>query len=475
MKHKLIAVLLAAGFAAPVLATDYATNMTAVLAEMKRLAARIEMLEKQNKDMENALASERISEKDPELVTRVKYLETQVDAVKGPVTRLTEALDGVKVEGSLTAVAQKVGAGGTANGVDESRTNYRGDINITLPVGSMGDNEGQFFTHLRLGQGRGIGLRSTYTSTANTAAFQTTAGANDSFAILAQAWYQLKMPFNYADRRESARDHLYVTVGKLDPFVFFDQNAAADDESAKFMNNAFVHNPLLDSGGDIGTDAYGFQPGAILKYENTTQKGGEWALSLGAFSSDTGANFSGANRSSFIIGQAEMNTRFNFLRGTVRAYTWSNNLAQNYDGVQRKNAGWGISADQKVLDDLTLLGRYGRSISGTVRFDRALTLGAELDGTPWSRSADSIGLALGSLRTSDAFRRDSLAVDANGDGTADFGYQAGGNERLTELYYRFKLNKAIELTPNFQWLRNPGGDGTAGTVRVFGLRARLGF
>jgi carbohydrate-selective porin OprB len=128
-----------------------------------------------------------------------------------------------------------------------------------------------------------------------------------------------------------------------------------------------------------------------------------------------------------------------------------------------------------VLDDLTLLGRYGRSISGTVRFDRALTLGAELDGTPWSRSADSIGLALGSLRTSDAFRRDSLAVDANGDGTADFGYQAGGNERLTELYYRFKLNKAIELTPNFQWLRNPGGDGTAGTVRVFGLRARLGF
>ena len=74
------------------------------------------------------------------------------------------------------------------------------------------------------------------------------------------------------------------------------------------MNNVFVHNPLLDSGGDIGADAYGFQPGAILKYENTRQKGGEWALSLGAFSSDVGANFSGSNRSTFVIGQAEMNT-----------------------------------------------------------------------------------------------------------------------------------------------------------------------
>lgn len=277
MRKAWIAVVLAMGFATPVLASDNA----ALMAELKRLSERIEALEKQNKEMEKALTSERISEKDPELATRVKYLEAQVDAVKGPVTKLIEATEGIAVEGSITAVSQRIGKRGTASGEDESRTNYRGDLTVEMPVGSMGDNEGKFFAHVRLGQGNGVGLRPTYTSTPNTVAFEKAEGPDDSFAILAQAWYQLKMPLNYGARKEDAREHLYVTVGKIDPFVFFDQNAAADDESVKFMNNVFVHNPLLDSGGDIGADAYGFQPGAIVKYENSREKGGEWALSLG--------------------------------------------------------------------------------------------------------------------------------------------------------------------------------------------------
>lgn len=461
MRRTLITAALAASFAAPALAAD-----DAVLAELKRLSARIEALEKHNKELEKALASERLSDKDPELVSRVKYLESQVDAVKGPATKLVEALDGVVVEGSLTAVAQRVGKRGTASGMDESRTNYRGDLTVEKPVGSMGDSEGKLFAHFRFGQGNGIGLRPTYTSTPNTVAFEKAEGPDDSFAILAQAWYQLKMPLGNYARKEDAREHLYVTVGKIDPFVFFDQNAAADDESARFMNNAFVHNPLLDSGGDIGADGYGFQPGAIIKYENSAQKGGEWALSLGAFSSDTGANFSGSNRASFVIGQAEMNTRLNYLPGTVRAYAWRNSRAQNYDAAQRSNGGWGLSVDQKVLQDLTLFGRYGHHGSGKVTFDRALTMGAELEGTPWGRSADSMGLAFGRLKTSSAYRADSLAVA---------GYQASGSEKQTELYYRFKFNDAIELSPNFQWIRNPGGDGAASTVKVAGIRAKLGF
>jgi carbohydrate-selective porin OprB len=119
-----------------------------------------------------------------------------------------------------------------------------------------------------------------------------------------------------------------------------------------------------------------------------------------------------------------------------------------------------------VLESLTLFGRYGNHSAGKVMFDRALTLGAELEGTPWRRSADSIGLAFGHLKTSSEFKRDSLAFA---------GYQASGNEKQTELYYRFKLNDAIELSPNFQWIRNPGGDGTASTIKVAGVRAKLGF
>jgi hypothetical protein len=339
----------------------------------------------------------------------------------------------------------------------------------------MGDAEGKTFGHFRFGQGNGIALRPTYGSTPNTTAFQTGAGADDSFGILAQAWYQLTVPLFGEGLKANAREHLYLTAGKIDPFVFFDQNAAADDESARFMSNVFVHNPLLDSGGDIGADAYGFAPGAIVQYVNSRDKGAEWGLSLGAFGSGPGANFSGSLAGPFVIAQAETAARFNFLPGNYRAYLWHNGRGAGYDGIERRHSGIGFSADQKVTDDVTLFGRYGHQLKGQVRFDRALTLGAELAGTSWARGADGLGLAFGVLRTSKDFRNDSASVDADGDGIADFGYQASGGEKQFELYYRYKLNGNVELTPDFQLIRQPGGDAAAPTVKVFGLRAKLGF
>ena len=472
MRVRLIAALLAAGFAAPVLAND----MAAVLAEMKRLSARIETLEKQNKDMEKALDTQRLSEKEPELVTRLKAVEFQTLSMQKQARQI-ESLEGITVGASLTGAMQKVGAGHTASGVDETRANYRGDISVTLPGGEMGNAEGKIFTHFRFGQGTGIGLRPTYTSGANTTAFQTGAGSDDSFGIVAQAWYQLTVPLIGDGLKANAREHLHLTAGKIDPFVFFDQNGAADDESAKFMNNAFVHNPLLDSGGDIRADAYGFAPGVIAQYVNEKQKGSEWALSLGAFGTGPGASFSGSLAGPFVIAQAETNVRFNYLPGTYRAYVWRNGRGRGatYDQIERKHSGIGFSADQKISDDVTLFGRYGHQFKGTVRFDRALTVGAELAGSPWGRAADSIGLALGALRTSADFRRDSLTIDADADGNADFGYQASGAEKQLELYYRYKLNSHVELTPDFQLIRQPGGNAAAPAVKVLGLRARIGF
>jgi hypothetical protein len=461
MRVKLIAALLAAGCAAPALANDNAVLM----AELKRLAARIEMLEQQNRAMEKALASERLSEQEPEIITRLKAVEFQTLSMQKQARQI-ENLEGISVGASLTGVVQKVGAGGTASGVGETRANYRGDVSITLPGGTFGNAEGDIFAHLRFGQGNGIGLRPTYTSTANTIGFQTNAGPDDSFAILAQAWYQLKIPLLEDGSKANAREHLHVIVGKIDPFVFFDQNAAADDESTKFMNNAFVHNPLLDSGRDTGADAYGFAPGAILQYVNERQKGGEWMLSVGVFGSGPGANFSGSLNDPFVIAQAETAARFNYLPGNYRAYAWRNGRGQGYDGQQRRHGGFGFSIDQKVADDLTLFGRFGKRTSGQGSFDRAITVGAEQNGADWARAADSLGIAFGRLRTSADYRADSLAVA---------GYQASGSETQTELYYRYKFNSHVELTPNFQWIRNPGGDGTAAAVKVAGIRAKIGF
>jgi len=460
MRAKLMAAAVAAALALPAAADD----TPALRAELKRLAERIEALETQNAAMEKALASERLSEAEPEVVTRLKAVEFQTLSMQKQARQI-EALEGISVGASLTGVAQKVSHGGTPGGDPESRANYRGDVSVALPVGAMGDTDGKLFAHVRFGQGSGVALRPTYTSAANTTAFESNAGPDDSFAILAQAWYQLSVPLGDS-LKANAREHLHFTVGKIDPFVLFDQNGAADDESAKFMNNVFVHNPLLDSGGDIGADAYGFAPGAIVKYENSTEKGAEWAVSLGAFGSGPGANFSGNLSDPFVIAQVEKAARINFLPGSYRLYTWTNGRGQGYDAMTRRHSGVGVSVDQKVTDDLTLFARYGHHTSGKVTFDRALTLGAEHDGTPWGRGADAVGLAFGSLRTSDDYRSDSLAVA---------GYEASGSEQQVELYYRYKLNDAVELTPDFQWIRRAGGDGSADAVKVVGLRAKLGF
>ena len=415
-----------------------------------------------------ALASDRLSNKEPEPVTRLKAGETEwLDRRKQ--SAMLEALEGISVNASLTGVVQQVNADGSATSERESRVNYRGEVTVLLPGGSIGDAEGKIFTHFRFGQGSGVTLRPTFTSTPNTTAFQTAAGPNDAYAIVAQAWYQLTVPLPVGGYKQQSRQHLEVTAGKIDPFVFFDQNAAADDETVRFMNNAFVHNPLLDSGADLGGDAYGFTPGARIAYLDETDKTDTWTASVGVFGSGPAANFTGSFGDPFIIAQVETTRRFVFGQpGTYRAYWWRNGRAADFHDSTERHSGWGLSADQQVAHGITLFTRAGSEISGRVRFDRALTVGAEIGGDYWGRAADSVGIAAGLLRTSNAFR------DATADRTL-VDYAASGTERIAEIYYRLRVNNHFDVTPDLQWIQRPGGDGSAPDIFVGGLRARMGF
>lgn len=107
----------------------------------------------------------------------------------------------------------------------------------------------------------------------------------------AQAWYQLTIPWPRDEGQPQDRERLEVTVGKVDPFLFFDQNAIADDETAHFQNKAFVHNPLLDAGGDIGGDAYRFMPGLRLAFGAIPAQATRWSASVGVFAAGEAAGF----------------------------------------------------------------------------------------------------------------------------------------------------------------------------------------
>lgn len=461
-------------------ATAHAAESTRdVQREIAELKGRVNKLEKQNADLERAREREQIDESDPPLAERLKAIEPRVDDMQRQA-RTLKGLQGIEVGASVTSVAQRANHVATVDGTGESQLNYRADVGVSLPAGAIGNAEAELFAQARLGQGVGLSsLRPSYGSV-NTTALPPAgvSQTDDSAALLAQAWFQVTVPF--AGSAKGADRQLQMNFGKLDPFVFFDQNAAAGDETRQFLNNTFVHNPLLDAGGDTGADTYGFQPGLRVAYTSTVGKPLRYALSLGVFGAGPGAHFENTFHSPFAIAQAETHRMFfGDLEGNYRLYAWRNGQATPFNNPAasdtEKHAGWGVSIDQRVHEDVTLFIRYGRETSGRVQFDRAATAGIEVGGGGWQRAADAIGLAAGTLHTSAEFRSAAPVIDADGNAVADFGYTPDASENVYELYYRYRINKLFEVTPDCQVIRQPAGNGAVPDFKVIGLRAQVTF
>jgi hypothetical protein len=453
--------------ATPVVAN---TETDLVLEEIRRLNQRMSQLEEDNKHLKDELASRNAAAREKEIVGRLEDVERQTVS-QDKKSRLLDALESISAEASLLMVGQRA-LSGTTTGKDENRINYRADVEVSLPAGNIGDAEGELFAHFRIGQGNGLtDFPPTLTSTPNSTAFALSNG-DDAAVLLAQAWYKLEMPLDGSE--------LKWVAGKIDPFGFFDQNDIADDESAAFLNNVFVHNPLLDSGGDMDVDAYGFAPGLIMSYRNNSQSPDYWKATVGMFSSGEDSSFDTDLTHPFVIGQIEASGDYFFGKeGVYRLYAWNRGRATPYanefDDNTESHSGWGVSLNQQLTDHVTVFGRYGRSINGKVRFDQAITVGAEFGGAYWGRGHDRLGFATGWLDTSKAFRKAAPGLDADGDGNADFGYAPNGAETQYEIYYAWHLNEHIELSPDFQWISSPGGDESADDIAIVGLRAKVSF
>ncbi len=358
----------------------------------------------------------------------------------------------LSVEGSVSIVAQRVNNAGAADAASRSRLNYRGDLGATLAAGKAGAATGEFFAHLRFGQGEGPTTLRTYTGAINSLAFDAGDPGSNTFAILAELYYRLRTP-------DEPGSQFSLVVGKIDPFGFFDQNEVADDESDAFLNNVFVHNPLLDSGGDIGGDDYGFTPGIIGSWERRDTAGPWLGLSIGVFGAGEAASFDGPLSRPLSIAQLSYSPRDAGGRsmGNWRVYLWHNPQVDDIDGRSESRSGWGLSADHRLSESLTAFGRYGHRTRGSGSFDQALTVGLELDGALWSKDGDGVGLAIARLKGNDD------------------GQMSATDETVLEAFYRLSRSKSFSLTPHWQVVRNPGGDAAAASVHVIGLRATLTF
>jgi high affinity Mn2+ porin len=504
---KLTAALVAAGLALPALAAPDAAMLQKLVERMEKLEARNAELEKKlearNSDLEKqvkslkteseeiakGLDSPRLSQYEPELTVRLKAVEKDALEMKKSAS-LADKLDGIVVGAGLTTVAQHASGlpKGTADG--GSQLNYRADVTVEVPLDPIGDIQQKVFAHVRIGQGQGLngafGNLGHFASAPNSVAFRASGStADDSVAILGQAWYQAAIPLPFGGFQPYSRETLELTFGKMDIFGFFDQNEAAGDESIQFLNSVFVHNPLLDAGGEVAVDANGFQPGFVASYLNYTDGAEPWRLSLGVFGAgDRGANYQKSLVAPLVIAQAEKQVKmFGGLSGNYRAYAWTRSKAASDldSSTSARHAGIGFSVDQQVGDGVKLFGRYGQLVSGELPFKQALAVGAEISGNYWGRGADAIGIGGSWLKSSKAYRLAGGTSCAGGFDDTDacisgeVNFTPSGAEKVAEIYYRFRVSPQFEITPDFQWIGNAGANPNADSVKVFALRANIAY
>ena len=153
----------------------------------------------------------------------------------------------------------------------------------------------------------------------------------------------------------------------------------------------------------------------------------------------------------------------------------------------RHKTGFGLNAEQPLADDANtgLFLRLGWQDGRTEDFaftevDRLASAGGQLSGIHWARGEDRLGAGVAVEGLSDVHRAYLAAGGSGfllGDGRLDYAH-----EEILETYYRAQWSFTTggvalraQLTPDFQYVRNPGFNQDRGPVRFFALRLHLEY
>ena len=314
----------------------------------------------------------------------------------------------------------------------------------------------EVLVHLQANWGAGINPRTG-------ALYQVNDDADGSIGgHVAQLWYR----HHFVERRVS------LTLGYLDYQTIIDRNAFANSEDKQFMHQTLDNNPLVPL--TIGM-------GATLTLEPVKW----WTLLLGVADAQARpykGGISGAfHEEDWFRAYLESAFHIQFagphgpLPGNYRVGAFydpgpKNVFPRSERSRRTRNGDYGlyVSVDQLILregetDDqgLGLFGRFAYRSPENNRMSRFWSGGLSYKGLIAGRDADVLGLGFSLLRSSHLYRR---RVD-------DF----FDNETVYELYYAIQVTKWLVITPDIQYIDNPGADGDVGHVIVAGLRTRVSF
>jgi hypothetical protein len=284
-----------------------------------------------------------------------------------------------------------------------------------------------------------------------------------------------------------------IKVGRLALTDDFDQNRYANNNRTQFLNYDFLFNTAWD----YAADTRGYSVGFVTSLFEP-----RWRLAFGVFMEPNTAN--GAEFDYFDMSELgynlELTVKPNDAGTVVRLLSYFNEgrmgsyeealalgrttytvpdllLVEKPGGTKY---GFGLNFEQPLADDgeTGIFGRIGwndgnHETWSYVESDRHASLGAQLSGIHWNRPDDRMGVAYGVNGLSDP-HKDYLEAGGIGmllgDGRLNYGF-----EQVLELYYRIQVSRFVQISPDFQFIQNPGYNRDRGPVEVYGLRLRVIF
>lgn len=286
---------------------------------------------------------------------------------------------------------------------------------------------------------------------------------------------------------------LVLTVGNLSVADLFDDNAYSHDPRTQFLNWS-----LMSMGAyDFAADARGYSTGAALEWFHD-----DWALRYGRFALPREPNQQSLDpqllRHYGDQLELEHHHRIAGQPGALRVLVFHDRtrLARFDDALARGrqtgaapdiNAvrsrvqdkwGVGVGLEQALTPDIGLFARVSQADGQTetdafTEIDRSLSAGLLLNGAPWQRAGDSLGLGLAVNRLS-AARRDYLAAGGIsffiGDGRLRY-----GAEQVLELFYSLRLAPGVDLSLNGQRITHPGYNADRGPATFVATRLHVEF
>jgi carbohydrate-selective porin OprB/uncharacterized coiled-coil protein SlyX len=421
---------------------------------LRKLQLRVDTLEKKVNAQESRIGEQESTIADQR--EKIGRYESKLSGFEENLHRLPggpiQLMDGLELGIGGTMVIQGADntnyRDGDTQKASRADASYSADVTLAKEFEQVG---GRAFVHLEAGQGAGLEDNLTLYSNVNR-----DSGDSEAKVEVTEFWYEQDL-FN---------DKAVATFGKLDSTAYFDQNEAANDETAQFLGHIFRNSPVIEFPDNGAGVRFAWLPADWLE------------LGYGLF--DGTGSWEDIGDSLFNIGQVHFKTNFLNLPGNYRFYAWNNNADHTKwldSGKTKESAyGFGLSFDQKISDVVTLFSRYGwqnpeaynpditAADGSNYSLEQSWSAGFQVEGSPWGREKDVFAFAVGQVMPSDDYKKANNLL--------------AKTEGHLEAYYRIYVNEHLSISPDLQYIWNPYGKDVSGNtsgIFIGGMRLQVDF